>query len=77
MSSVRQRYVDAYYWSQNRPCCAGCDWWRHINSVGGVCNRFPAEVPTTRDHACGEFRDSFDWSTLPLAYQRSVGVRTP
>ena len=31
-------------------------------------------VATTRDHVCGEFRDKFDWSSLPLAYQKRVGV---
>ncbi len=31
-------------------------------------------VMTPREHTCGEFRDTFDWSTLPPAYQRRVGV---
>lgn len=31
-------------------------------------------VMTPRDYVCGDFRDSFDWSSLPAAYQRRVGV---
>jgi hypothetical protein len=31
-------------------------------------------VVTMREHSCGEFRDDFDWSSLPPAYQRRVGV---
>ncbi len=31
-------------------------------------------VITPRDHSCGQFRDSFDWSALPLAYQRRIGA---
>lgn len=31
-------------------------------------------VITVRDHHCGDFKDDFDWSSLPLAYQRRVGV---
>jgi len=34
--SDRQTYVDAFY-RANGPCCAGCDWWRHVNSVAGEC----------------------------------------
>jgi hypothetical protein len=28
---------------------------------------------TKRDHVCGEFRDNFDWTTLPPHYLRRVG----
>lgn len=31
-------------------------------------------VVTTRDHVCGEFRDDFDWSTLPLVYRARIGA---
>jgi len=37
-----QEHVDRFYFAHG-PCCAGCDWWRHINSVGGMCERYPAE----------------------------------
>jgi hypothetical protein len=28
---------------------------------------------TLRDHHCGDFRDDFDWLSLPLAYRKRVG----
>ncbi len=31
-------------------------------------------IPTRRDHKCGEFKDDFDWASLPLAYQKRVGA---
>jgi hypothetical protein len=31
-------------------------------------------VITPREHVCGEFRDEFDWSTLPLPYRKRVGA---
>ncbi|MGR9252693.1 hypothetical protein [Rhizobium leguminosarum] len=30
-------------------------------------------VVTNRDHHCGEFRDDFDWTTLPLSYRKRIG----
>lgn len=30
-------------------------------------------VITKRDHACGLFEDTFDWTTLPLRYLKSIG----
>ena len=67
-----QEHIDRFYFAHGK-CCAGCDWWRHINSVAGMCQRMPSEVHTTREHVCGEFRDEFDWSSLPPQYRRSVG----
>ncbi len=32
----RQNIIDHFY-IENGDCCAGCDWWRHINSVIGEC----------------------------------------
>lgn len=32
----RQRNIDAFY-REHGPCCAGCDWWRHMNSLVGEC----------------------------------------
>lgn len=31
-------------------------------------------VLTKRAHVCGDFKDEFDWSSLPLAYQKRVGA---
>jgi hypothetical protein len=33
-----QESVDRFYWSRGK-CCAGCDWWRHLDSVAGECIR--------------------------------------
>lgn len=32
-------------------------------------------VLTPRDHHCGEFKDDFDWSTLPPWYLRKIGAK--
>lgn len=34
-------------------------------------------VMTRREHHCGEFKDTFDWSTLPREYLRRVGYSKP
>lgn len=31
-------------------------------------------VFTQRDHHCGEFKDEFDWSSLPLSYRKRIGA---
>lgn len=95
-STAAQEAVDRFYWAHGAPCCAGCDWWRHLNAAVGECHRGapvpeperwamlgitapsirtgPGHVVTPREHACGEFRDAFDWASLPPAYQRRIGV---
>lgn len=30
-------------------------------------------VMTPREHHCGEFKDEFDWATLPAHYLRRIG----
>lgn len=30
-------------------------------------------VITRREHVCGQFKDEFDWSSLPLPYRKRVG----
>jgi hypothetical protein len=89
-----QEAVDRFY-SANGPCCAGCDWWSHHNSVAGECTKsapvsgeeryamlriYTPSLPTAaghvmtrRDHRCGDFKDAFDWSTLPAAYLKRIG----
>lgn len=37
-AASRQELLDAFYW-RTGPCCAGCDWWRHLNSVAGECSK--------------------------------------
>jgi hypothetical protein len=31
---------------------------------------------TQREHTCGDFKDEFDWTTLPLPYRRRIGAPT-
>lgn len=93
-ATKRQEIIDRYY-TERGPCCAGCDWWHHVNSVAGECRRSApvagaqryalmgmrfiaarteaGHVMTPRHHVCGEFRDDFDWSTLPAHYLRAIG----
>lgn len=33
----------------------------------------PGHLLTRRGHRCGEFKDDFDWSTLPANYLRKIG----
>lgn len=97
MSETRQALLDEFY-HRTGPCCAGCDWWRSLNSRAGECLRTPmvasaeravplgitgaslnigaGHVLTPREHVCGEFKDSFDWSTLPPGYRRRIGAPT-
>jgi len=97
MSGV-QEFIDQAYF-QHGPCCGGCDWWRHLNSRVGECQRSApvaaiernamlgiercsmsglgaGHVLTSREHLCGDFKDDFDWSSLPLAYLKRIGAPT-
>lgn len=29
---------DTFYWKHG-PCCAGCDWWRRLNTMIGECTQ--------------------------------------
>lgn len=29
---------------------------------------------TVRSHHCGDFKDEFDWSSLPLTYRKKIGA---
>ena len=89
-----QEVLDRFY-TVNGPCCAGCNWWHHANSVAGECRRsapvageqryamlgiYGSSLPMTaghvmtmREHHCGEFKDDFDWLSLPSLYLRRIG----
>ena len=30
-------------------------------------------IVTPRDHVCGDFKDEFDWTSLPLPYRARIG----
>lgn len=93
-TAEQQESIDRFYWSRGA-CCAGCDWWKHLNSIVGECTRGQpvaekdrwsmlgitncslttgaGHIMTTREHYCGEFKDSFDWASLPVPYLRRIG----
>lgn len=94
----RQECLDRIYF-RNGPCCAGCDWWRSMNSKVGDCTKSkpvpgavrwsmcaidkismnlpPGHIVTPNNHVCGDFKDEFDWSSLPLAYRKRIGAPVP
>lgn len=45
----------------------GIDWCSYIPP--------PGQPYTRRDHRCGAFQDSFDWSELGEPYLKSIGAR--
>lgn len=47
----RQALLDAFY-HKHGPCCAGCDWWRHINAMAGECIR---SAPVAGDERAAMF----------------------
>jgi hypothetical protein len=89
-----QEFHDRFYFSHG-PCCAGCDWWRSLNSMAGECTKSApvkgetryamlgiegsslklnaGHILTRMDHHCGDFKDGFDWQTLPLPYRKRIG----
>ena len=91
-----QEIHDTMY-ARHGPNCAGCDWWRWLNSAVGEClasapvaahersgiigishSSLPAEaghVFTPARHHCGDFKDAFDWSSLPIGYLKKIGGR--
>jgi len=97
MRDARQENIDSFYWKTGK-CCAGCDWWRSLNTRAGECTRSrptgrdrfgmlgitgsslkvgAGHVMTPRDHQCGDFKDEFDWSALPLPYLARIGYKRP
>jgi hypothetical protein len=54
----RQEAIDAFY-AKTGPCCAGCDWWAHMNSVAGECRK---SAPVPAEHRFGMARmDRASW----------------
>lgn len=56
---MSQQHVDAFY-AKHGPCCAGCDFWRWINTRVGECIRMPPNQ--SHDAAAGL---GFDFCSLP------------
>lgn len=47
-----------------------------LNIHGSSLKPDAGHIVTPRDHLCGDFKDEFDWSTLPLPYRKRVGDPT-
>lgn len=56
-TAEQQEFVDRFYWS-NGPCCAGCDWWRHLSALVGECLKSPPVGPEERCAMLGITRSS-------------------
>jgi hypothetical protein len=52
-----QELHDTFYWA-NGPCCAGCDFWRSINSLVGECTNSKIISGVERASMLG-----FEWTT--------------
>jgi hypothetical protein len=53
---------------------SGRDRWALLGVSGSSLHLGAGHPLTNRDHHCGDFKDEFEWSALPLAYQNRVGV---
>ena len=51
--------------------------WAMLGITSCSLNAGAGHVVTVRDHHCGDFRDDFDWASLPLAYRKRIGAPTP
>lgn len=48
--------------------------WAMLGMSGISLRTGAGHVATTRDHVCGDFRDDFDWSSLPISYRIRIGA---
>lgn len=53
---------------------SGTDRFAMLGLTGISANVGAGQIMTRRDHVCGEFRDSFDWSSLPIDYLKRIGA---
>lgn len=40
------------------------------------CDIGAGHAMTRREHVCGDFKDDFDWASLPLPYRKRIGDPT-
>lgn len=61
--------------TRSAPVCG--DQRADMLGIHGSSMRIEAgHIVTPRDHVCGDFKDEFDWDTLPLAYRKRIGAKT-
>lgn len=54
------------------PVASG-DRFAILGMYGSSLDPGAGHIMTPRDHCCGEFADTFDWTSLPPHYLRSIG----
>lgn len=73
------------WWRSHNSVCGDCTRSAPVSGrermdMLGISAAFPSigagHVITRRDHVCGEFKDEFDWTSLPLPYRVRVGAPT-
>lgn len=52
---------------------SGTDRMRMLGIESGSFRAAPGHIITARNHLCGDFKDEFDWTSLPLVYRKRVG----
>jgi hypothetical protein len=65
-STIGECHQSAMVSGHDRMLAMGIDWSSLEFGAGHVITR--------REHVCGEFKDEFDWSTLPLPYRKRIGA---
>lgn len=50
---------------------------RSLGIVGASFTPPPGQPYTNRDHVCGQFKDEFDWSELPMEYLKRIRAKLP
>lgn len=58
--------------TRNAPV-SGSDRWAVLGIHGSSAPADAGHVVTRRDHVCGDFKDEFDWPSLPPHYRRRIG----
>jgi len=52
----------------------GNERWAMLG-IERISMKMPAgHIVTPSNHVCGDFKDEFDWTTLPIGYRKRVGA---
>src|SRR3569833_212145 len=52
----------------------GKDRWNMLGIEGCSLKPSSGHIVTQREHVCGDFKDEFDWTSLPLPYRKRIGA---
>jgi hypothetical protein len=53
---------------------SGLERWAMIGIYNCSLQLGSGHAITRREYVCGQFKDEFDWASLPLAYRKRVGA---